>query len=241
MSRVILLLTLAGFCLSSPLQGELLARPADPFDDVPSHHWAYRSVERLRRAGILEGWGTRFHGRRSFTRYEMAVVVARFLEKAQQATAGKGLRLTDRADLTGLCDEFRNELSLLGSKYQRLARDMLVTKKILGNLVAQVGIHRVMIRRLDQGQKDLEGRVGKLETTGGIVGMAASPGPLASPSEVRALLARSIDEARAGRLDPVEARTVGYLSNKLLRELKDERYLKNLVRETLREEGLLRP
>ena len=159
---VVIFILVSAFSINSVF-AEFFARPQDPFKDVPSHHWAYRSVERLRRAGILEGWGTRFHGKRRFTRYEMAVVVARFLEKASEATGKRNLTLSNRADLTGLCDEFRKELSLLDNRYTALARDLLVTKKILGNLVAMVGINKVLIRSLSKGHDQLDDRVSTLE------------------------------------------------------------------------------
>jgi len=54
----------------------------DPFRDVPSDHWAYNAVEKLRREGLTEGFpdGT-YKGKRPMTRYEFA----RFLQLLLQA------------------------------------------------------------------------------------------------------------------------------------------------------------
>ncbi|MDR3707605.1 MAG: S-layer homology domain-containing protein [Capsulimonadaceae bacterium] len=51
-----------------------------PFADVPTDHWAYQSVEKLRDAGIVIGYpdGT-YGGRRALTRYEFATAIARLL------------------------------------------------------------------------------------------------------------------------------------------------------------------
>jgi len=57
---------------------------ASPFGDVDPDHWAYDSVTRLAAAGLIIGYpdGT-FGGQRSFTRYEMAMVFARVLDRLE--------------------------------------------------------------------------------------------------------------------------------------------------------------
>lgn len=51
-----------------------------PFNDVPTDHWAYDAINQLQKDGILIGYpdGT-FSGKRSVTRYEFAVAIARML------------------------------------------------------------------------------------------------------------------------------------------------------------------
>lgn len=58
-----------------------------PFADVPTDHWAYQSVEKLRDAGIVIGYpdGT-YGGRRAMTRYEFATAIARLLQAIPPAT-----------------------------------------------------------------------------------------------------------------------------------------------------------
>lgn len=51
------------------------------FKDVPQKHWAFEEVHWLRADGMLEGWGGKFHGKRQFTRYEMAKVLGRYMGK----------------------------------------------------------------------------------------------------------------------------------------------------------------
>jgi len=55
---------------------------AGPFTDVPTDHWAYDAIDKLQAEGFVEGYpdGT-FRGNRSFTRYEMAMVVARIWDR----------------------------------------------------------------------------------------------------------------------------------------------------------------
>lgn len=58
---------------------------AVPFPDVPADHWAYDAIEYLANAGLIEGYpdGT-FGGSRNFTRYEMALVFQRIVQRFEQ-------------------------------------------------------------------------------------------------------------------------------------------------------------
>ena len=61
----------------------VMAAPAfaqNAFSDVPTDHWAYSAVEQLANVGLIEGYpdGT-FKGKRTLTRYEYAVIIARLL------------------------------------------------------------------------------------------------------------------------------------------------------------------
>lgn len=99
------------------------------FSDVPGDHWAYEAIDYLQQGGLVEGYpdGT-FNGGRPFTRYEMAMVVARIFTKIQDWQAMEGgagaYPLTDGsvdmsevyARLDRLSDEFRDELSDLGAR-----------------------------------------------------------------------------------------------------------------------------
>lgn len=54
---------------------------AGPFSDVPATHWAYDALQKLSATGIITGYpdGT-FKGKKTLTRYEIAVVTARILD-----------------------------------------------------------------------------------------------------------------------------------------------------------------
>lgn len=101
---------------------------ASTFSDVPSDHWSYEALDYLQNAGLVEGYpdGT-FKGDRPFTRYEMAMVIARIFTKIQdwQASEGAGENtpledstLMDEVNtrLDRLSDEFRDELADLGAR-----------------------------------------------------------------------------------------------------------------------------
>lgn len=57
---------------------------ANPFADVPAHHWAYDSIVQLQAVGLIEGYpdGT-YGGANTLTRYEAAMVFARALARLE--------------------------------------------------------------------------------------------------------------------------------------------------------------
>lgn len=104
------------------------AAAASTFSDLPTDHWAYDAIDYLQQAGLVEGYpdGT-FQGDRPFTRYEMAMVIARVFTKIQdwQAMYNGGTMPglpadTDMSEvysrLDRLSEEFRDELSDLGAR-----------------------------------------------------------------------------------------------------------------------------
>ena len=77
MRRIIVMLAFTTVMLAMALPAV-----AGPFTDVPTDHWAYDAIDKLQAEGFVEGYpdGT-FRGNRSFTRYEMAMVVARIWDR----------------------------------------------------------------------------------------------------------------------------------------------------------------
>jgi len=124
MRRLIVLLA----CIFAMLVWALPAL-AGPFTDVPTDHWAYDAIDKLQSEGFVEGYpdGT-FRGNRSFTRYEMAMVVARIwdrlvaeletIKNMQQAPGGvTEEKLQEELNLIyDLLDEFKTELEALGAR-----------------------------------------------------------------------------------------------------------------------------
>jgi hypothetical protein len=103
--------------LAGALLAGILAVPAmaGPFSDVPTDHWAYDAIDMLQSEGIVEGYpdGT-FKGNRSFTRYEMAMVVARLYTRLKTEPAAPGVSQEQFDEykrlIDALMDEFRSEL-----------------------------------------------------------------------------------------------------------------------------------
>lgn len=94
---------------------------ANPFSDVPTSHWAYKSVSDLAAKGVIEGYADAngnpnglFLGERNITRYEMAQMVAKALAKNPTGAT--------KAELEKLAAEFREELDALGVRVAELEK-----------------------------------------------------------------------------------------------------------------------
>ncbi len=105
-------------------QDSVSAPAGGVFRDVPRDHWAFPAVEKLAREGLMEGFpdGT-FKGKKVVTRYDMAVVIAKVLDRVGQVRASGG-SLTPEETLTvnRLTNEFKAELDLLGVRVDSLER-----------------------------------------------------------------------------------------------------------------------
>ncbi|HOD42948.1 MAG TPA: S-layer homology domain-containing protein, partial [Candidatus Wallbacteria bacterium] len=94
---------------------------AGPFSDVPKKHWAYEAVNSLAAKGLLEGYADgKFKGAKAMTRYEMALLVARLIDKKFGGA--------DLETLQKLTIEFADELALLGVKVQALEDEVKVIR-----------------------------------------------------------------------------------------------------------------
>jgi hypothetical protein len=105
----------AVFSLS--VAGTALAAPANPFVDVPAKHWAYDSVSKLAKAGIISGYGDgTYKGDKTLTRYEIAVIVGKALANSDKADA------ETKKELEALKTEFAAELNNLGVRVDSLEK-----------------------------------------------------------------------------------------------------------------------
>ncbi len=117
-----LLVTL--LCLALP--AATLAQSA-AFQDLPRDHWAFSDVEFLISQGYMEGYpdGT-FKGRKVTTRYDVALILARILKRMEEKKANiDAASEEERAALTRLTKEFRDELGLLDVRVDSLERRMV--------------------------------------------------------------------------------------------------------------------
>lgn len=86
---------------------------ANPFSDVPTNSWAYAAVQKLVDAGVVDGYGDgTFRGDKPMTRYEMAQIVAKAMDK--------NLSGDQKATVDKLAKEFSEELNAMGVKVDNL-------------------------------------------------------------------------------------------------------------------------
>ncbi len=101
---------LTGLTLGTGFSATAMAATADSFSDVPKNHWSYDALDYLAKEGVIDGMGdSTFQGGRSMTRYEMASVVAKAMQK-------KDISFGDKAVLDKLSAEYAGELDTLNKK-----------------------------------------------------------------------------------------------------------------------------
>jgi len=79
---------------------------ARPFANVPAKHWAYDALSKLAAGGIVDGYNDK--GDKTITRYEMAIIVGKAMEKIEQADKDQKVLIEK------LAAEFSDELKSLG-------------------------------------------------------------------------------------------------------------------------------
>lgn len=96
---------LMGLTISA--SGTAFAASADSFTDVPKDHWSYEALDYLAHEGVIDGMGdSTFQGGRTMTRYEMAAIVAKAMQKGSS-------NLGDKAVIEKLSSEYSGELDTL--------------------------------------------------------------------------------------------------------------------------------
>lgn len=86
---------------------------ANPFSDVPTNSWAYAAVQKLAAEGVIDGYGDgTFRGDKPMTRYEMAQIVAKAMDK--------NLTGDQKTTVDQLAKEFSEELNAMGVKVDNL-------------------------------------------------------------------------------------------------------------------------
>jgi hypothetical protein len=140
---------------------------AGPFSDVPAGHWAYKAIEKAVEAGILQGYDGKFHGNKTLNRYQMAVVVARMLDRIETMGPGK-VSKKDIENLEALTIEFADELALLNVKvstledgFAELKKDVDLLKKDYASGGSKAGISGLMQTRMVVTDDDFDAVTGR--------------------------------------------------------------------------------
>jgi hypothetical protein len=91
------------------------AAVAPSFSDVPAGHWAYDAVGKLAKAGLVDGYSDKtFKGDKSISRYEMAFIVAKAMDKFEKADEA------NKQIIDKLSSEFAPELNRLGARVAKV-------------------------------------------------------------------------------------------------------------------------
>ena len=104
--------------LTVGMSSTAFAATADSFTDVPKDHWSYQALDYLAKEGVIEGMGdSTFQGGRAMTRYEMAAIVAKAMQK-------NDVNFGDKAVLDKLSAEYADELGTLKNQVNKNTNDI---------------------------------------------------------------------------------------------------------------------
>lgn len=117
--------------LAITASGSVFAATADSFTDVPKDHWSYQALDYLAKEGVIEGMGdSTFQGGRSMTRYEVASIVAKAMQKGN-------LGIADSAVLEKLEKEYGGELATLKKQVDENTKQIAENK----SAIERVNLH----------------------------------------------------------------------------------------------------
>lgn len=184
---------LAAFSMAGAAKAEM------KYVDVPSGHWAYDAIEFADKVGCWEGYpdGT-FRGNRNITRYEMAMLVQRIIEKCVKVPTPAEVKAAAEEDKKALAEidklkamikkleaEFKDELKALQGKVKKLAeedeklwkdqkrQDKEISK--LKDMIGNVKVSGTVRSRMDSYGSDLNARLAGTALPGDpVVGGAAT-------------------------------------------------------------------
>jgi polyhydroxyalkanoate synthesis regulator phasin len=129
------------------LAGAVRAQQTPP--DVKPDHWAYAAVEDLAKKGLIKGYPPdgRFLGGRTLTRYEMATIIKRILDRmddlVKQAKPGVTQEDFDKlkasvGEIRQLVEEFKTQLTIIGTDMTQVKSDLEALKAQVGALTGRV-------------------------------------------------------------------------------------------------------
>jgi hypothetical protein len=144
-----------------------LAQAQEVGKDVLPTHWAYTAVQNLAKKGLIKGYpaDNNFLGNRTLTRYEMATIIERILNRmddlvAQQKSGGTGVRQADLdalkasiGDIHTLVDDFKKELLVIGTDLIKAKDDIEALKQQVGALTEKVN---GLDQRVTTNEKDIK-------------------------------------------------------------------------------------
>ena len=128
----------------------LIAIPASAQEvgkDVPPGHWAYQAVQDLASKGLIKGYppDANFLGRRTLTRYEMATILQRVVERMDELVTKAASKedvdklTSSQAEIRELVDSFKTELTVIGTDMEQVKKDLASLQGQVSDLSGRVG------------------------------------------------------------------------------------------------------
>lgn len=144
------------------------------FQDIPRGHWASKAIGKLLQTGMIQGKSGSFEGERAFTRYEMAVVLARYMEKLEVAKQGLSQSVEKTYPLVKkLAKELSQELDILGVK----TKDLMGRLQVVESRQASMGRELQELRSLVEENRRLLAQIRSGNRASAPIGLQASAPP----------------------------------------------------------------
>jgi hypothetical protein len=112
--------------------------PANPFADVPVNNWAYQAIDQLHSDGLIEGYPNGYYrGQRPLTRYEVAVLTQRVVDKIE----------ADLADTAKAAKVNSDDIVLVRRLLDAYGADLVDVRRRLARTEAQSNENAEQLRR----------------------------------------------------------------------------------------------
>lgn len=110
--------------LATSIYSSAFAASTNTFNDLPADHWAYKAVKQLQKDGIISGEDNPFSGKKTVTRQEMAKIVEKAMDHADNANAKQ------KALISKLASEFALELNNIDTSVNKVEKSTASTFKV---------------------------------------------------------------------------------------------------------------
>ncbi|WP_300331853.1 S-layer homology domain-containing protein [Fusobacterium sp.] len=122
------------------------------FKDIPTDHWAYKSVKTLVDNNIIDQKSVNFNGNAPLTRYEFAYELSKLFNRLDTEKINK----KEIDVLRSIIYDFSAELNKIGFDYKKFEEELSTTKDDIDTLKQMVEINNKKIKTLESKIKELE-------------------------------------------------------------------------------------
>lgn len=122
------------------------------FKDVPTDHWAYKSIQNLVNNKIIDQKTFNFNGNTPMTRYEFAYEFSKLLTKIDTEKIDK----KEIDVLKSIIYDFSSELNKIGFDYKKFDETLSATREDIDSLKQALEVNNMKLKKLEE-------RINKLE------------------------------------------------------------------------------
>lgn len=122
------------------------------YEDVNKEHWAYESIEKLVKKGVIEDNSYKFNGNEPVSRYDFAYNLSKALDKLD----GDKMNKRDLKVMESLVSEFSQELNKIGFDANAFNNKISNINETIDLLKKRVDDNEIKINKLMERVEKLE-------------------------------------------------------------------------------------